>query len=97
MKTLITIIAYCYLGRWFYLEACLLLPQAAPYFDYAMEYLEPPTHDQIISILNSYTTMHARNNNPADQYLDYEYENFDASVAEILNDNNQQVLPEDYF
>lgn len=55
MKTLFTMLAYCYIGRWLYLEACLLLPDIAPYLRNSLEILEPPTHDRIIDIIKSHS------------------------------------------
>lgn len=45
--------AYCYIGRWLYLEACILLPDIAPYLQSTLEALDPPTHDRIIELIKS--------------------------------------------
>jgi hypothetical protein len=55
MKTLFTIMAYCYIGRWLYLEACLLMPDLAPYLQSTLESLDPPTHDLIAEMVKSYS------------------------------------------
>jgi len=92
MKTIFTIMAYCYLGRWLYLEASVLLPNYAPYFQSTLELVDPPTHERIAEIIDSFSKA---NKVSLDFDSKHSSENDGDAIQELPNDS--QEFPEDYF
>jgi hypothetical protein len=92
MKTLFTIMAYCYMGRWLYLEACVLLPDLAPYLQSTLESLDPPTHDRISEIINSYSIREV-----LDQGIKNLKPHHNNAEPESESSRNSEELSEGYF
>lgn len=85
-------LAYCYVGRWLYLEACVLLPEVAPYLQSTLEALDPPTHDRIIEMIESHSIPES---------LDRGIENLKPNRRQASRDTSSvddlEELSEDYF
>ena len=84
--------AYCYIGRWLYLETCMLLPDAVPYLQSTIEALDPPTHDRIAAIIKSYSIPEA-----LDRGIDNMKPHRDHTRSEKVPSNNSEEFPDDYF
>lgn len=85
-------LAYCYIGRWLYLEACVLLPDLAPYLQSTLEALEPPTHDRILEMIKSHSIPDTFDNG---------FENLKPKREHLRkkakSSSNSEELAEDYF